>query len=203
MEHPDVAALMQVMSAEDGCGEGIDWPTVEAELGLRLPADYKAFMAVYGGGGIDGEAGILLPAAPAEDGLTDPGTIPEETANVRYVWEREGGRAALDVSPLDLLAWGVTSGPDIMCWLTSGSDPDRWPVVVCRRSDPIFQVHLMGMVEFLRRLCLREFETWPLYLSANFFGAPPRYVHWRLEHMRWQAGLDPVTGEPAPGRNSF
>jgi len=45
--------------------------------------------------------------------------------------------------------------------------------------------------------------VWPLYLSANFFGAPPRYVHWRFEQMRWQAGLDPVTGKPAPGRNSF
>ncbi|MFJ3792666.1 SMI1/KNR4 family protein [Kitasatospora sp. NPDC090091] len=194
---------MQVMSAENGCGEEIDWPTVEAELGRRLPADYKAFMAVYGGGGIDAEASILVPTAPGEVGFADPGTIPVETANVRYVWEREGGRAVLDVDPLDLLAWGVTAGPDILCWLTSDSDPDCWPVVVCRRSDPIFQVHRFGMVEFLRCLCLREFETWPLYLSANFLGAPPRYVHWRLEQMRWQSGLDPLTGEPAPGRNSF
>ncbi|MFJ9460807.1 SMI1/KNR4 family protein [Kitasatospora sp. NPDC101447] len=194
---------MQVMSAENGCDEEIDWPTVEAELGRRLPADYKAFMAVYGGGGIDGDVSILLPTAPADEGFAGPGTIPEETVNVRHVWEREGGRSALDVDPFDLLAWGATSGPDIMCWLTKDSDPDRWPVAVCRRSDPIFHVHRFGMVEFLRRLGLREFETWPLYLSPNFLGTPPTYIHWRLEQTRWTAGLDPLTGEPAPDRNSF
>ncbi|GAA2259082.1 hypothetical protein GCM10010430_48910 [Kitasatospora cystarginea] len=203
MEHPKVAALMRVMPAEYGCDEEIDWPAVEADLGVHLPTDYKAFMAVYGGGGIDGEAGVLLPMAPSEEGFADPGTIPVETANVRFAWKREGGHAALDVDPLDLLAWGVTSGPDILCWLTSDSDPDRWPVVVCRRSDPIFQVHPFGMAEFLRCLCLREFETWPLSLGAGLFGVPPRFVHWRLEQMRWQAGLDPVTGEPASHRNSF
>src|ERR1035437_2084435 len=31
-----------------------DWPSVERELGIGLPSDYKAFLATYGSGEING-----------------------------------------------------------------------------------------------------------------------------------------------------
>ncbi|WP_256259473.1 hypothetical protein [Streptomyces mirabilis] len=80
-----------------------------------------------------------------------------ETANACGPWEMCGGRAALDVDPDSILAWGVTSGADIYCWLTRGDSPDLWPVLVCwRHTNPLFQVLPFGMAEFLRRLLTDE-----------------------------------------------
>lgn len=62
-------------------------------------------------------------------------------------------RSDFDVDPGSIVAWGVSTGADIYCWLTTDDDPDRWPVLVCgRHTSPAFQVHPFGMAEFLQRL---------------------------------------------------
>ncbi|MFE7331239.1 hypothetical protein ACFU8W_41250 [Streptomyces sp. NPDC057565] len=61
--------------------------------------------------------------------------------------------ADFDLDPSSIVAWGVTSGADIYCWVTTDDNPDRWPVLVCgRHTNPTFQLHPFGMVEFLHRL---------------------------------------------------
>lgn len=59
-EHPDIAALAQVMAPTFGVDEALDWPSVEERLDCQLPSDYKAFMSLYGGGGIDDLLSVLL-----------------------------------------------------------------------------------------------------------------------------------------------
>ncbi|MFJ6782853.1 SMI1/KNR4 family protein [Streptomyces yangpuensis] len=82
-EHPDNAALAQVMAPTFGVDEALDWPSVEERLDRRLPSDYKAFMSLYGGGGIDDDLlGVLLPLH--EDGIQwDPGAIEDEIPGAR------------------------------------------------------------------------------------------------------------------------
>ncbi|MFE1337444.1 hypothetical protein ACFW6K_07200 [Streptomyces sp. NPDC058733] len=108
-------------------------------------------------------------------------------------WEMLGGQEGLDIDPDHILAWGVTNGPDILCWLTTDPDPDNWPVLVCgRHTDEPFTLFPCGMVEFLRKLLLDEQAP----LSIDVRGASPRYVHWLEQQKRWKAGLDPYSGEP-------
>ncbi|MET8701326.1 SMI1/KNR4 family protein [Kitasatospora sp. NPDC004723] len=182
MEHPGLAALARIMSPERGADEEVDWAAAEARWAVRFPADYKAFMALYGSGSINGQAFVLLPLP--EEGMSGGGDLEEETENARFGWEAEGGRAALDVDPARILAWGVTAGADILCWLTDDGDPDRWPVLVLgRHTTPAFVLHPFGMVEFLRRIVQEDFdgwESWPISIAGELWDcSPPTFVHWR------------------------
>jgi hypothetical protein len=202
MDEPTgIAALAQVLPPDHGADEQIDWGAAGARWNTGFPRDYVAFMSLYGAGSIEGEASILMPL-PKEYIQWDPGTFAEETENVKYTWEMEDGQAGLDIDPDDILAWGVTSGPDILCWLTTDPDPDKWPVLVCgRHTREVFTVFSCGMVEFLRKLLLDEYDPYPL--STSLRGNTPRFVHWLKQQQRWKAGLDPLTGEPDPYADAF
>ena len=187
-----VTALAKILPSDLGTDEDIDWAAAEARWGTRFPRDYMAFMSMWGAGSFE-EVSILMPL-PKEYIQWDPGTFEEETENARYTWEMLDGQEGLDINPDHILAWGVTSGADILCWLTTDPDPDRWPVLVCgRHTREDFTLFSCGMVEFLRKLLLDEFDTYPI--SVDLRDAPPRFVHWVEQQRRWEAGLDRYSGE--------
>ncbi|MFE2246652.1 SMI1/KNR4 family protein [Streptomyces lavendulae] len=148
-----VAALAEIMPVTDGVDERLDWGEVEAAWGTRFPSDYVRFMEVYGSGLISDGIDILLPALHA-DGYpytAGPG-LQDETEIARELWEWCRDEAGFDVDPESIVAWGVTSGADIYCWVTTDEDPDRWPVLTYVRCADEMQLHPLGMAEFLRRL---------------------------------------------------
>ncbi|WP_280409216.1 SMI1/KNR4 family protein [Nocardia brasiliensis] len=176
-------ALTKILPPDLGADEQIDWSAAQTRWGTRFPNDYMAFMSVYGGGELvtaDGFGGlvILMPLPKASRFLNDQ-TFGEETENARDTWEMVGGQEGLDIDPQDILAWGVTSGPDILCWLTTDPDPDQWPVLVCgRHTDKNFTLFPCGMVEFLRGLILDEHDPYPI--SIDLRDRSLHYLH-RLE----------------------
>ncbi|MGO4456703.1 hypothetical protein AB4039_05160 [Streptomyces sp. M-16] len=199
-EETPLAALLSVMPPHDGADEQVDWEELRRAWGVRFPSDYTAFMATYGGGGIDDAFGVLTPEAPAQP-PNGPvmGSMPGETATMRHIWETAGGPDGVSGGPDSVIAWGVSCGADILGWLVVDEDPDRWPVVVWERHGrPNWKVYDCGMVEFLRRLFAAGFDRCPLS-DASLWGEPaPRFVHWREEQRRWESGVDPYTGEPDP-----
>ncbi|MFE9258911.1 SMI1/KNR4 family protein [Streptomyces sp. NPDC006879] len=197
-----VTALERVMPAVHGADERIDWAAVEAAWSTPFPSDYKAFMSLFGAGTINGEASVLLPL-PKPGLQWEPASMAEETLTVRAAWASEGGAALFGTEAESVLAWGVTAGPDILCWLTADPDPERWPVLVYgRHTSAALAVHPFGMAEFLRRLFLDEFDECPV--SLDFWdGAPPNFVHWLEAQRRWLAGRNPETGEPDPYAGEF
>ncbi|MGW9069167.1 hypothetical protein ACWGQT_06940 [Streptomyces yangpuensis] len=58
--HPDIAALARAMPPTFGVAEALDRPSVEHGLDRRLPGDCKAFMSLYGSGGIADLLSVLL-----------------------------------------------------------------------------------------------------------------------------------------------
>ncbi|MER5176924.1 SMI1/KNR4 family protein [Streptomyces sp. NPDC002896] len=192
----EIAALAEVVPTTQGVAEQIDWSELEEIWGTRFPADYVAFMETYGAGQLSEEIGILLPV-PLPDSYSDGSGLRNETLNARDTWKMLGGRRgpALDVDPDSILAWGVTSGADIYCWLTTDDVPDRWPVLIYgRHTDPTFQIHPFGMAEFLRRLLTdEEFqeETISVVLPEEH-----SFINWREQKRRVDADLDPSTGKP-------
>ena len=81
------------------------------------------------------------------------------------------------------------------------ADPDKWPVVAWRRQitygDSPWAIFDCGMVVFLTRMMLAEFDACPLG-DASLWGRPAPFVSWREQRRRMVAGLDPLTGEPDP-----
>jgi hypothetical protein len=196
--HPAVQELLQIMPADHGADEQLDWPLVEEALGVRLPSDYMSFMAVYGGGGIgDGGLGVLTPLS-VDYPQWDPESIQSLTPTLRYIWDVKDGVPGVSLGPDAVLAWGFGANANDLGWLMAGPDPDNWPVVAARRhGSPYLAMFDCGMVDFIRRLMLAEFDECPLS-DASLWGRPSPFVHWREQQRRWLAGLNPATGEPDP-----
>ncbi|ADI06797.1 hypothetical protein SBI_03676 [Streptomyces bingchenggensis BCW-1] len=189
-----VAALAPLIPVADGVDERIDWSEVEGIWGRRFPSDCVRFMEVYGAGLVSEEIVILLPV-PRAGTYTDASGLGDETENARLTWEMCADEADFDVDPESIVAWGVTTGADIYCWLTTDEDPDRWPVLVCgRHTSPSFQVHPFGMAEFLRRL-LGDAEFQEETISVTL-PEERAFANWRERERRHEAGLNPATGRP-------
>lgn len=188
MEAPrSITALAEILPPDLGADEEIDWAAAQERWGTRLPSDYMAFMSVWGAGSF-AEVAVLMPL-PKEYIQWDPGTFEEETENARHTSQMLGGQEGLDIDPDHILAWGVTSGADILCWLTTDPNPDQWPVLVCgRHTHDDFTLFSCGMVEFLHGLLADEFDPYPI--SIDIRGASPRYVHWLEQQRRWKAGVE-------------
>ncbi|MFI0715039.1 SMI1/KNR4 family protein [Streptomyces inhibens] len=177
-----VAALTRLMPTTYGVDERIDWSEVEEIWQTRFPSDYVRFMQVYGAGLVSGEIVVLLPV-PQSGTYTDGSGLRDETENARLTWEMCKDGADFDVDPGSIVAWGVSTGADIYCWLTTDDDPDRWPVLVCgRHTSPAFQVHPFGMAEFLQRLlgdATFQEETISVTLPEEV-----SFVNWREQQRR-------------------
>ncbi|MEU2791631.1 SMI1/KNR4 family protein [Streptomyces sp. NPDC007100] len=151
--------LVRLMPPHAGAGSpDVDWARVEKTWGTRLPADYQRFIATYGEGAINEYLEIVSPCTADDDGSASE--MEEETCNARGEWEPvpvDGPDAA------PLIAWGVDASADILCWLTTGDDPDQWPVAVWgRHTDTRWSVYDCGMTEFLKKTFKAEFEECPL-----------------------------------------
>ena len=192
---PDVVELLALAPMEPGGTERIDWVAAEAGLGTRLPADYRSFLDAYGVGDILNM--VVLP--PMEIDVPGP-SIATETAEFRTLWNEDGG------VPGDVLPWGGGCNANLLGWLTTGPDPDAWPVVVWRRHMSSDETHWKlfdcGMVRFIVRLMRAEFDRCPLG-DASLWGQPAPFVSRREQRRRLVAGLDPMTGEPDPYAEMF
>ncbi|WP_328930078.1 SMI1/KNR4 family protein [Streptomyces sp. NBC_00190] len=148
-----VAALAEFMPVAHGVDERVDWGEVEAAWETRFPSDYVHFMEVYGSGVISDGISILLPSLQVEGYpyAAGPG-LEDETGIARELWEMCRDEADFDVDLESIVAWGVTSGADIYCWVTTNEDPDRWPVLTYVRYTDEMQLHPFGMADFLRKV---------------------------------------------------
>ncbi len=133
--------------------------------------------------------------SPAKPGSpVGPATMAEETDNARQLWEGGGWPGRLRRGPrVGIRVGRHRLGPNILCWLTTDPDPDRWPVTGDRppHSDP-FAVHPYGMAEFLYRHLLRRIRTSVRSASPSGNGREPQ--------LRALAqGPAPLAGGPQPG----
>ncbi|MFE4369812.1 histone-like nucleoid-structuring protein Lsr2 [Streptomyces sp. NPDC056835] len=108
-----------------------DWDQVEAELGMRLPHDYKQLLTTYGPGQFCGFITLYQPHAANEwTDLTGPlpARLRQQIEQVRHS-AREPW--PLPHPPPQLFAMGVTANGDYLFWVTDPIDkPDTWTVAV-------------------------------------------------------------------------
>ncbi|MEU2065887.1 SMI1/KNR4 family protein [Streptomyces anulatus] len=192
-----VQALSPLLLSDYAVGEQVDWLRLSRSWETDFPSDYVAFMSAYGAGGISDAFEVLRP-----DGRStgDSDGMSGETANARAVWPSTSLPTEGSSSPKSpVIAWGVTVGADVVCWLTGNGNPDRWPVVVVSRDGlSRWASYECGMVEFLRRVFSGELEACP-FSDATLWGTGgQKFVHWQEERRLLESGVDPWTGEPDP-----
>ncbi|MFJ7417646.1 SMI1/KNR4 family protein [Streptomyces uncialis] len=155
--------LRSLLPAPEGeSPEGINWDLISASWGLNssFPSDFRQFMEVYGPGAVEDFLEILEPQPWDEQQVGDG--FSAETKTARLTWRMEPDRN-FDVPPEPLLiAWGVDSAADILCWDASPDNPDEWPVVVWDRGTGKWSRYDVGMVEFLHRTLRADFDECPL-----------------------------------------
>ncbi|MCZ4121671.1 SMI1/KNR4 family protein [Streptomyces sp. H39-S7] len=192
----DFQALMRIMPPHAGAGDVVDWAAVEQGWGFQFPVDYKRFMEVYGGGAIDNYLATISPEPFGLDAAFQ-GMI-SETRNARANWDRRPGGQGVVTASSSLVVWGVDASADLLCWVTDGADPDRWPVMVWNQDDRQWTVFNCGMADFLLRMFRAEFDECPLGDLSLWGEADPQFLHTNEEKRLRAAGLDPWTGEPDP-----
>lgn len=111
-----------------GSPEG--WNSIERRLGVAFPGDYRDFITVYGAGDIGGTIGVVSP-------FLEAGNLEARLDRLRET--REMMQEGLGYSPVPypvfpanggLIPWGHTAFGDVLSWVTSEGDPNRWNILV-------------------------------------------------------------------------
>jgi hypothetical protein len=134
----------------DPIGAEGDWADCEQQLQLRLPQDYKEFIATYGSGTL---CGLFAISSPFLSPRLRKETVREWWANWAGVYDCWG-----DVQrPLPyprypavpgLLPWGTYGDVNVLSWYT-GADPGQWHIIYDHRGEEFVEVPGMGFSDFL------------------------------------------------------
>jgi len=125
------------------------WPSVELELAVRLPDDYKEYIEIYGSGGIDGFLWIFNPFSGNENL-----NLKRQVVRQRQVLadlRSQGEALPYDAFPLQggILPFGVTDNGDVLFWKTERR-ADDWTVVVNESRSPAWERFDLSMCGFLQ-----------------------------------------------------
>ncbi|MFD4259276.1 SMI1/KNR4 family protein [Streptomyces sp. NPDC058534] len=126
-------------------GLSVGWESIESELQLPLPADYKELVEAFGGGTFCESVFFLAQSdSPAFDFVTQ--------------W-----RASLSASEADdphpayspgrngVIEWGATEWADQYCWLVDAQHPGKYPILA-RGDAGEWRKFEMSTSEFLYRV---------------------------------------------------
>ncbi len=150
----DIQRLMKIIEPPTSprgvsCG---NWPEIEAQLGTRLPADYKVFIDTYGSGVIDGFLTVFNPFWPNKYiNLIDQVPLRlEALGGLRAFADRHPEWLPYRSFPdfAGLFPFAGSDNGDTIYWLTDGH-PDNWRIVAGSARSPRFAEFQSNAVTFL------------------------------------------------------
>jgi hypothetical protein len=124
-----------------------DWPELESSLRLRLPSGYKKYVELFPPGTCRGSFSVYHPMddwrGSLAETMTRTGEQFQDSADLRSfriqaakmrkgLAERPEPEFPFDFYPEDggLVPWAMWEIDLILCWDSTGSDPDAWPVLL-------------------------------------------------------------------------
>jgi len=135
------------------------WAAVEATLGTRLPADFKAFTELYGSGTVDDFLYLFNPFASGQGGNL---LVEKDQVLAAYRQTRARYPELLPLPPFPdaggVLPLGRTENGDELYWVTEG-DPDDWPVALLESRAALQELHRMPVTGFLAALAANELAS--------------------------------------------
>jgi hypothetical protein len=140
--------LERVLGA-GGARHRTDWLAVERQLGLALPADYKAFADDYGPGTIDKFLNVLVPTDNVHLDLLSQVRLQLEALRVL----RESGSEPVLFEPTaaigGLVPFAITENGDVSYWQVASSDPSTWTVATNESRGPSWSYFHGGFAAFI------------------------------------------------------
>lgn len=154
------------------------WEAIEADLGTKLPQDYKDFVRLYGYGNFMEFLCVHVPVSSSPY-VTLQSEVREICDTVRIVGSADDYLPyPLWPEPGGLLPFGKTDFGDFLFWLPRGL-PDDWGVVVWDRGMGHYEAFDCGLTDFLAGLATgdiepKEFPEDMLPCDRLFEASPPR-----------------------------
>jgi hypothetical protein len=148
--NPSLTKLIELVPAPKrptGIGSSAKWSQAEAQLGTKLPDDYRQFIQTYAGGLFAGFYIVLSP------GASNPyGNLVKRLELMASHFEYHED-LTYDIHPTrpGLLVWGADENGNYYYWLTKGN-PEQWKVVTEATRGEGFQEHRCSMVDYLLRV---------------------------------------------------
>jgi hypothetical protein len=147
-----------------------DLDATERELGLRLPADFRAFVQLFGSGSIGEFLHIRNPSS-ANPYIRLVDAHRAQTAVLHEL--RDSGEDlpyAIHPEPGGLILWAESSNGDCCYWVADPpADPDAWPIAVNEARAPYWFGHPGPMTAFTADLVAERIEI-PIFPTAAFKG---------------------------------
>ncbi|MFJ3221653.1 SMI1/KNR4 family protein [Kitasatospora sp. NPDC086801] len=159
-------------------GDTVDWDELAQTTGLRLPADYRDFVTLYGGGELDEYLAVSTPPVAGSlygdlvDGLDfDPREEPAAPT----------GTVSEDLEDRRLLPFASSANGDVVFWLCDSQNPDTWDVVVFKRQPLYGEERWIRFEAGFGGFLLGTLGgTLPNPFSDRGFAEPPHaYRNWR------------------------
>ena len=134
-----------------------EWTAVEEALGRAIPADYTAFMAEWGPGGIGDFIRLFAP-----NGAFPAVRMPDATLGPVRSYEtlkaHHPQTFTMPVFPQDggLMPFAVTDNGDYLGWIVGPGGPETWPVGIWGEDEGVAEVFPMSFGPFIVELVKGE-----------------------------------------------
>ncbi|GAB7532015.1 hypothetical protein PS3A_44300 [Pseudomonas sp. 3A(2025)] len=152
-----LANLTQILSPPSVTSHK-DWSGFEVKENLYLPADYKEFISVYGGGVIDDFLWVLSPFANNRNLSFEKSKYFQESyLEVKKELPADYPRPKYP-SQGSFIPWAVTDNGETLVWIVEGK-PESWGVAVHSSDQGCEEVYNIGCVEFILKILRREISS--------------------------------------------
>ncbi|WP_405899376.1 SMI1/KNR4 family protein [Streptomyces sp. NBC_00727] len=162
----------------------VDWARVEAELGTRLPADYKEYVYWFGPGNSSDYFVVCVPGVENSN-VEFMANLRKEAEDYRS-WNAGNQRPPVSVpffsDPGGRLPFLFTTEGCAVFWITDGDDPDSWKIGSRTRLWDV-QRFEGGFTEFLREAL---WDTVELEAIPAYDDEPP--LQFRPNDGLWRGG---------------
>lgn len=153
-----VRRLAEAAGISPEANRTFDWQAIEADLGLRLPADYKLIAESFPGGWFRQFVEVWLPDQPTR--LLSEFARGELESVREYKATGEGTFPfPLFPDPGGVLPWGYLRSPGLAYWLTGPGDPDDWPLVLATEDGDYWDRFDGPVCEFLIEVVLGRYDA--------------------------------------------
>ncbi|MFG2988024.1 SMI1/KNR4 family protein [Streptomyces sp. NPDC048257] len=126
-----------------------DWGEVERRLGVELPADYKEFIHVFGGGDWDDYLYVLEPGCPNVN-YDLIAWAEHQAEDLEGLWEFEKKPAELEAAGARVVPWATTDNGECLYWLVQPDlEPGQWTVMVNEARGGRWEHFSVSCTQFL------------------------------------------------------
>ena len=173
----DTAKCLEGLAALAGVsltrGVAFDWAAIEADLGTRLPADYKLLAEAFPGGWFRQFVRPRKPARLAGGAQRLLGEFGAGQVETLRRWRAQGDdMVPYPVYPESggLLPWGGIRDGGYAFWLTGPGEPEGWPVVLASEKCGHWERFDGTVCEFLTEVAAARYD------ASAFTAGPVRGV---------------------------